>query len=704
MQGIGDSPTGLHTLGAWVFGFYSDGIDKQQPVIVGSFGGIPESIPWTPKKADEEDKEFEEQVKVNVGFQDPKEEFPMGHHIFEQDTNRLARNSPEDHAFEIPEDLVPPQEIMIEDGLCPKKPEYGKKYYEKFDEAYVRKFGQGESSKLSCDDTVVGNDQCEDQSTKPLDVKDKDDDKCQFFLPTNNHPYTVYKFINRERYIPKANVFADPMHWEYWHEPENPWATQYPYNKVWEGYHKVGTTEVNNPTNKFVSEAYGYDKTIENYDGSDKEGIHRKQTCGVGSWGLGEEWDSTEGAQRYHRFHPSANYFEIDNDGNETRKIYGDSFEIDLQDRTILVKGDWNITVEGDKNELIEGNYNQQIMGDKNTDVRGDIKTHSNGSAEYHYKDGHRIRVDGDERVRISGSRETSILVDDYIESPKTEMVADEIIRKGGKSMIDEAFVSYKLKVHEMDMSICTLNSEIETWNNITGEMNNEVTTLSENLTSHEKDVGIFVEKIGTHTKDAEWVDETVLLHNEKVMTYEGCIQFWEVETETFTVFYKDILLFEQIPIWECGIDGVIPIPPVPPEDADLSSVNVSYPEVDGITQCMKEYNKCIDEAKAACITTLTDPRTLEDYTRFDWEKYHASIDSCKRSYEACVEANKGGECSVCSPEGGILEFPCMPCHDPRCPAEDKEYEFYMCPCECHQEEEEEVIKDPWLECEQEKP
>ena len=304
IQGIGDSPTGLYVICSWVCCFYSDGIDKQQPMVQGSFGGIPESIAWKPKKADEEGDLSEEKETADTGFQDPNMEFPLPPQIFEQDTNRLARNIKGDHAFEIPEDLVPPQEIMIEDGLCPKKPVFGEKYYDTFDEAFVRKFAQGESQKHECDDTVIGTSDC---GTEDLKVKDKKDDKCQFFLTKNDHPFTVYKFINRERFIPMAKVFADPMHWEYWHEPDNPWDTKYPYNKVWEGYHKQDVTTINNDKNEFVSEAFGYNQTITEYDGSDKEGIYRKRKCGVGTWGLGEEWDSTEGAQRYHRFHPSGN-------------------------------------------------------------------------------------------------------------------------------------------------------------------------------------------------------------------------------------------------------------------------------------------------------------------------------------------------------------------------------------------------------------
>lgn len=687
MQGIGDSPTGLLCKGAWVYGFYWDGIDKQQPVITHTLGGIPESIPFNPKKDDDTDTDAED-LGPACGFQDKDEKFPMGHHIFEQDTNRLARNSPKDHAFEIPEALVPPQEVMIEDGLCPKKPVYGKKYYDTFDEAYVRKFAQGEDKKDGEDDSVIDS---ETKSTQDLKVEDQEDETCQFFLTTNNHPYTVFKFINRERFIPKGKVFADPMHREYWHEPDNKWSAKYPYNQVWEGYHEVGEEDASCPgNNDYVSSAYGYDKSIEDYDGSKKEGIYRKQVCGYGSWGLGEEWDQTPGANRYHRFTPSGNYLEIDQQGDEVRKIYGDSFEIDLKDRTLLVKGDWCVTVEGDQNVLIEGDRNIQVMGDLNTDVRGNINTHTDGNREVHVKENNRVRVDGDQRTRIAGSREVTVCVDDYVESQTTEMRADEIVRKGGSSMIDEAFVKYELKVHDMDVRVCNLvghmdtvelyvdemSTDVSAWEMKTGVLNSSVQNLTENVANHEEN----------HAN-----------HTESTAIYRGCVEDYYLNAVDWTLIYSVSYLVEQ-GAFACSL---LPGTVESPVDPDVGEAN--YPETDGISKCLEKYNATINSAKANCTTTLIDPRTLSPYTRFDWEKYHASIESAKRSYEACVLANEGLTCDVCAPEPGVLEWECMGCHDSDCPAGDKEYEFYECNCECDGPKEE-VFVDPWLDCDQEKP
>lgn len=87
ISGIGQSPTGL-LQGSHVFGFFRDGEDAQDPVIIGSFGGVPIVVP---DSAD--------------GFVDPQKKYPARQEdidggkvaygassINEQDTNRLARN------------------------------------------------------------------------------------------------------------------------------------------------------------------------------------------------------------------------------------------------------------------------------------------------------------------------------------------------------------------------------------------------------------------------------------------------------------------------------------------------------------------------------------------------------------------------------------------------------------------------------------
>ena len=72
MNGVGTTPLGP-VEGTWVFGFFRDGKNAQEPVIIGTFGGIPDK-PANP----------------TLGFNDPNAEFPRQSDLFLPDTNRLA--------------------------------------------------------------------------------------------------------------------------------------------------------------------------------------------------------------------------------------------------------------------------------------------------------------------------------------------------------------------------------------------------------------------------------------------------------------------------------------------------------------------------------------------------------------------------------------------------------------------------------------
>jgi len=75
MNGIGTTPMGP-VEGTWVFGFFRDGKNAQEPVITGTFGGIPE-----------------EGANPSLGFNDPDGKYPLQTNLNEPDTNRLARGS-----------------------------------------------------------------------------------------------------------------------------------------------------------------------------------------------------------------------------------------------------------------------------------------------------------------------------------------------------------------------------------------------------------------------------------------------------------------------------------------------------------------------------------------------------------------------------------------------------------------------------------
>jgi len=73
VSGKGSSPTGL-VEGSWVVGFFLDGDRAQEPIVMGSLAGFPESL-----------------AQTDVGFNDPNGVYPL--YTEESDVNKLARGT-----------------------------------------------------------------------------------------------------------------------------------------------------------------------------------------------------------------------------------------------------------------------------------------------------------------------------------------------------------------------------------------------------------------------------------------------------------------------------------------------------------------------------------------------------------------------------------------------------------------------------------
>ena len=77
MSGIGETPIGP-VEGTWVFGFFRDGDSAQEPMILGTMGGVPL-----------------EKANPAEGFNDPSGFYPIESLLNEPDTNKVARGEEE---------------------------------------------------------------------------------------------------------------------------------------------------------------------------------------------------------------------------------------------------------------------------------------------------------------------------------------------------------------------------------------------------------------------------------------------------------------------------------------------------------------------------------------------------------------------------------------------------------------------------------
>lgn len=105
MNGIGYAPVGA-VEGTWVFGFFRDGESAQEPMILGTLGGIPQ-----------------EKAKPKEGFNDPNGTYPIEELLGEPDTNRLARGVEEQTYVEFKKDPEYIDKMKVAGGIGGDGPE-----------------------------------------------------------------------------------------------------------------------------------------------------------------------------------------------------------------------------------------------------------------------------------------------------------------------------------------------------------------------------------------------------------------------------------------------------------------------------------------------------------------------------------------------------------------------------------------------------
>ena len=92
------------------------------------------------------------------------------------------------------------------------------------------------------------------------------------------------------------------------------------------------------------------------------------------------EFDDTKHSERIHLYHTKGTFFEIDANGTKVEKIVGDNYEILERNDYVYVKGSGNITIDGNWNVKVNNDTNIEVMGDAKTHVHGNMETSVLGS------------------------------------------------------------------------------------------------------------------------------------------------------------------------------------------------------------------------------------------------------------------------------------------------------------------------------------
>jgi hypothetical protein len=140
--------------------------------------------------------------------------------------------------------------------------------------------------------------------------------------------------------------------------------------------------------------------------------------------GMVEEFDSTPGATRMTRLHPSGTYDEVIVDGTKTTKIVGDGYEITLGNHMMYVKGNLNVTVEGDMRQFVKGDYILEVGGSmrtlinttRQTKVSGNDVLEVSNDQSINIKNNHSLQAGNNGTVRFGNNHSLTIGNDETVE------------------------------------------------------------------------------------------------------------------------------------------------------------------------------------------------------------------------------------------------------------------------------------------------
>jgi hypothetical protein len=95
------------------------------------------------------------------------------------------------------------------------------------------------------------------------------------------------------------------------------------------------------------------------------------------------EIDDTPNQERIHVYHKSGTYFEIDKDGKMVTKVVDSDVEVVVKNRDVYIGGNANIQVKGNVNLTVDGNMDTTVGGNMNTQVGGTYTVNSGGNMKF---------------------------------------------------------------------------------------------------------------------------------------------------------------------------------------------------------------------------------------------------------------------------------------------------------------------------------
>ena len=400
MHGMGKTPSFL-VEGGWVCGFFRDSGENQQPVVIGTLPGIPEtpggieqtytkgfndprhknstqanmltdgkeySMPYDDKTFNPIDRfkdiggeiegEFDEKVRPDYGkesygpyplggFVNGKDDKDgifgraSGHTFGEPDTNRLARGA--GHNVLGDKDAAYTAFVLLPHS----------------DQAQGDdEFGYGDDTPRNSGIDIYGNRVKKDDAF--LDNAGLYSTMAGKSTGPNTDPRV--SFINENADINDQSSHPLPaagapqsVDSSYTEDKINPLMNKDDPTLTNEKWNEPRTTDVNKNGRPRYGAKYPYNHVFESESGHIKE------------------YDDTPGSERIHEYHTAGTFYEVDADGTKHVRVVGNNYEVIHGTDFVNIKGDVNLTIESNCKTYIKGDWNIQVDGNKYETVKGNV-------------------------------------------------------------------------------------------------------------------------------------------------------------------------------------------------------------------------------------------------------------------------------------------------------------------------------------------
>jgi hypothetical protein len=351
MHGMGTTPSFL-VEGGYVCGFFRDVGEHQQPVVIGTLPGIPESSGG-------------KENTYSKGFNDPRH----------KNSNQTNVNGGKDYAMPYDDETFNPTDRLKDiggeiEGEIKKevRPDYGKESYGPYP---LGGFVNGKDDKDGVFSRASGHTFGESDTNR--------------LARGSDHGVLTAKDNNTTQDILLANSdssWKEPLTTDTNKNSRPRYGSKYPYNHV------------------FESES-GHIKEYDDTPGSER--IHEYHTVGTFYEIDADGNKQTRVVGDNYEVIAGSNYVNIKGTANLT---------IDSNCNT-YIKGDWNIQVDGNVNEVIGGTLTQSVTGavletynsSLNTNISGITGIKHTDTATYHYVGDFKEKIDSDHYVDKEGGK-----------------------------------------------------------------------------------------------------------------------------------------------------------------------------------------------------------------------------------------------------------------------------------------------------------